>query len=87
MRDELIVADYAATREALDAIVERLMASEGYQGMFDELPRTRCTPTPRRWRASSRACAREFGGMAGYVRAIGVDDADVERLRARMVER
>src|SRR5215468_10518704 len=35
VRDELIVADYAATREALDAIVDRLMASDGYQGMFE----------------------------------------------------
>src|SRR5215468_4379000 len=35
VREEVIVADYAATREALDAIVDRLMASDGYQGMFE----------------------------------------------------
>ena len=29
----------------------------------------------------------EFGGMSDYAREIGVDPADVERLRARMVER
>jgi hypothetical protein len=30
---------------------------------------------------------KEFGGMADYVRDIGVDRADIEHLRARMVER
>ena len=36
--DEVIVADYAATREGLDAVVERLMQSEGYREMFAALP-------------------------------------------------
>ena len=38
VRDEIVVADYAASRDALDAIVERLMESEGYREMFEALP-------------------------------------------------
>ena len=36
--DEVIVADYAATRENLDAIVDRLNALEGYRTMLAALP-------------------------------------------------
>ncbi|TMA34504.1 MAG: tyrosine-protein phosphatase [Deltaproteobacteria bacterium] len=87
VRDEVIVADYAATREALDAIVERLMSSEGYQGMFEELPPDTLHANPETMEAFLARVRAEFGGMADYAREIGVDGADVERLRARMVAR
>jgi protein tyrosine/serine phosphatase len=87
VREEIIVADYAATREALDAIVKRLMASEGYRGMFDELPRDTLHADPETMEGFLARLRAEFGGVAGYARAIGIDDTDVERLRARMVER
>jgi len=87
VRDELIVADYAATREALDAIVDRLMASQGYQGMFDELPPDTLHANPETMEAFLARVRAEFGGMTDYARDIGVDPADVERLRTRMIER
>jgi len=87
VREELIVADYAATRDALDKIVERLMASEGYQGMFDELPPDTLHADPETMEGFLARVRSEFGSMTGYTREIGVDPADVERLRARMVER
>jgi protein tyrosine/serine phosphatase len=87
VREEIIVADYAATRDALDAIVKRLMSSEGYQGMFDELPPDTLHADPETMEGFLARVRAEFGGMAGYAREIGIDDADVARLRARMVER
>jgi len=87
VRDEVIVADYAATREALDAIVERLMSSEGYQGMFEELPPDTLHANPETMEAFLARVRAEFGGMVDYAREIGVDGSDVERLRARMVAR
>jgi protein-tyrosine phosphatase len=87
VRDEVIVADYAATREALDQIVERLMASEGYQGMFDELPPDTLHADPETMEGFLARVKSELGGMAEYARAIGIADGDVERLRARMVAR
>jgi protein-tyrosine phosphatase len=86
VREEIIVADYAATREALDAIVKRLMSSEGYRGMFEELPRDTLHANPETMEAFLARVRAEFGSMAGYAREIGVADADVARLRARMVE-
>jgi protein-tyrosine phosphatase len=87
VREELIVADYAATREALDQIVERLMASEGYQGMFDELPPDTLHADPETMEGFLARVRDAFGSMADYAREIGIDPGDVERLRARMVER
>jgi protein-tyrosine phosphatase len=87
VREEVIVADYAATREALDAIVDRLMASDGYQGMFENLPPDTLHAEPATMEGFLARVRREFGGMVDYAREIGVDPADVERLRARMVER
>jgi protein tyrosine/serine phosphatase len=87
VRDDVIVADYAATREALDQIVERLMASEGYQGMFDELPPDTLHADPETMEGFLARVRSELGGMTEYARAIGVGADDVERLRARMVAR
>jgi protein-tyrosine phosphatase len=86
VREEMIVADYAATRESLDAIVDRLMASEGYQGMFDELPPDTLHANPETMEGFLARVRSAFGGMADYARAIGIPAADIERLRARMVE-
>ena len=87
VREEVIVADYAATREALDAIVERLLASDGYQGMFENLPPDTLHAEPATMEGFLARVRSEFGGMSDYAHEIGVDPADVERLRARMVER
>lgn len=87
VREEVIVADYAATRESLDAIVERLLASDGYQGMFENLPPDTLHAEPATMEGFLTRVRSEFGGMTDYAREIGVDPADVEHLRARMVER
>src|SRR5262245_38436334 len=87
VREEVIVADYAATRDSLDAIVARLMASDGYQGMFDNLPPDTLHAEPATMEGFLARVRTEFGGMAEYAREIGVAREDIERLRARMVER
>src|SRR5262249_40502205 len=57
--DEVIVADYAATRESLDAIVGRLNPLEGYRTMLAALPPHRPPPGPssRAWNASAPGSA------------------------------
>ena len=87
VRDEIIVADYAATRESLDAIVERLMASDGYRGMFEELPPDTLHADPETMESLLERVRERFGSMLGYARGIGISDADVARLRALLVER
>jgi hypothetical protein len=86
VRDEVIVADYAATREALDAIVLRLLSSEGYRGILEALPRDTMHADPETMETFLARVRREFGSMSGFAREAGVADADVARLRERLVD-
>ncbi len=86
VEDEIVVADYAATRDHLDAIVARLTASRGYEGVFAALPPETLHAEPRTMLELLAGLRERWGGARGYARAIGVDDASVERLRARLLE-
>jgi protein-tyrosine phosphatase len=84
--DEVIVADYAATQENLDAIVERLMASEGYQTMLANLPAETLHANPETMLGFLARLRAAHGDVAGYARDAGVDDEAIARLRTRMLE-
>jgi protein-tyrosine phosphatase len=83
---EEIVADYVLTGERLEQIVGRLMPREAYgpalakQKLADQLPRAESI------RAILAAVDEGWGGAAGWLRAQGWSDADVERLRRRLTE-
>ena len=87
VRDEVIVADYAATRENLDAIIDRLMAAEGYQTMLAALPPDTLHAEAETMVAFLARIRERYGSMRGYARVAGVADAVVERLAERLLER
>jgi protein-tyrosine phosphatase len=84
--DELIVADYAATRDALDGIVERLMSSHGYQDVLATLPPDTLHAEPATMVSLLAKIRDRHGSMRAYVDAIGVCEADVARLEERLLE-
>jgi len=84
--DEIIVADYAATKQNLDAIVARLMASEGYQSWLPNLPPDTLHAEPQTMISLLERVREKYGSMCGYVREIGVPDDAVERLERRLLE-
>jgi protein-tyrosine phosphatase len=86
VRDEIIVADYAATSENLDAIVERLLASEGYREMFAALPPDTLHARPETMIRLLERIEGKYGSMRGYARAIGVSERSLARLEERMLE-
>ncbi len=86
VRDELIVADYAATREGLEAVIERLMQSEGYREMFAALPPDTLHAEPETMIALLEQVRQEHGSMRGYLQQAGVGDGVVEGLAARLLE-
>ncbi|MEM7413138.1 MAG: tyrosine-protein phosphatase [Myxococcota bacterium] len=86
VRDEVIVVDYAATRDSLDAIVERLMSSEGYKDMWKELPPDTLHAEPETMRSFLEQIRAKYGSAADYVADIGVAPDDIARLRERVVE-
>jgi protein-tyrosine phosphatase len=86
VRDEIIVADYAASRENLDAVIERLMSAEGYQEMLESLPPDTLHAEPATMIALLERVRERYGSMQGYAEAIGVTPATLSRLRDALLE-
>jgi protein-tyrosine phosphatase len=86
VRDEVIVADYAATRDNLDAIVERLLANQGYEKMLAALPPDTMHAEPETMIVFLDQVRARYGSMRGYALAAGVSEATIERLSARLLE-
>jgi protein-tyrosine phosphatase len=86
VRDEVIVADYAATQQNLDAIIERLMSSEGYQEMLSALPEDTLHAEPQTMISLLERVRERYGSMRQYVLSIGVSEGDVARIEERLLE-
>jgi protein-tyrosine phosphatase len=84
--DGVIVADYAATQENLDAIVDRLLSLEGYRTMLDHLPPDTLHAEPETMVQFLARLRARHGSMDAYAAGAGVPPATVERLRARLLE-
>ncbi|MEO8603308.1 MAG: tyrosine-protein phosphatase [bacterium] len=84
--DEVIVADYAATKENLDAIIERLLATEGYKDMFKHLPPDTMHAEPETMLGFLARLRERYGAFDAYAREAGVSDEAIGRLRARLIE-
>jgi protein-tyrosine phosphatase len=83
--DEVIVADYVATRENLDAIVDRLNALEGYRAMLAALPPDTMHANPETMMEFLERLRAAHGSFANYAGAAGVPPDAVERLRSRLL--
>lgn len=84
--DEIIVADYAATQESLEAIVDRLMSLEGYRTMLSALPPDTLHANPETMATLLERLRGRWGSVEDYAQAAGVDADSIARLRARLVE-
>ena len=84
--DEIVVADYAASQEQLDAIVERLMSTQGYQSMLSALPADTLHAEPETMIHLLERVREKYGSMHDYARAIGVGEAQLASLRERLLE-
>ncbi len=84
--DRFIVADYAASGEALDAIVARLEESAGYRDMFAALPRDTLHAEPTTMSGFLARLREEYGSLREYAEAIGVPDVALQRLRKRLLD-
>jgi len=84
--DEIIVADYAASRENLDAIIERLLSSKGYRGMLEALPPDTMHADPETMISFLARLTAQYGSMRAYAVDAGVPEEQIEKLRARLLE-
>src|SRR5262245_52800648 len=84
--DDIVVADYVATRENLDAIVERLNSLEGYRTMLSALPPDTMHADPETIVEFLARLRAQHGTVEEYARAAGVPASALEALRARLLE-
>lgn len=86
VRDEIIVADYAASQEQLDAVIERLLSAEGYQEMLQALPEDTMHANPETMVRLLEQLRERYESMEGYAAAIGVPESALQALRKRLLE-
>jgi len=86
VEDEVIVADYATSRENLDAIVERLKSMRGYRRMLDALPPDTLHAEPETMRELLDRVRTRYGSMRAYALAAGVPEETLRRLADRLLE-
>ena len=86
VRDEVIVADYALTQENLDAIVDRLMSTPGYQVMLAALPPDTLHANPETMSILLQRLRDKYGSVRAYAEVAGVTAEAIERLHARLLE-
>lgn len=83
--EPVIVADYAATQENLDAIIERLMSTKGYHTMLSALPPDTLHAEPETMLTFLERMRDTYGSMAAYAHSAGVSEESIDRLRARLL--
>ena len=84
-RDE-IVADYEATGERIELILDRLRSSPTYARDIDNVPAHEHDPRPDIMRRFLDRLDSDYGGPLGWLGEHGFDRVDAERLRKKLVE-
>jgi len=84
-RDE-VVADYVATGERIERILDRLRASPTYAADMDNIPAHEHDPRPEIMERFLARLDEDYGGAVGWLTSHGFTSSDVERLRAKLLE-
>lgn len=84
---EEIVADYARTRDDLDALLLQLRTLPAYKERLAALPEESLTAEPRTMELFLARLEEEHGGARGYLTRHGVDGTILGRLQTVLLER
>ncbi len=80
-----IIADYAASTERIEEIVNRLKQSPTYAENLRGRPLSSHHTLPETMQGVLDYLDREHGGVLPYLRSIGWTDADTDRLRTKLL--
>jgi protein tyrosine/serine phosphatase len=83
---DVIVADYAATQERMDAILARLLPAAAYQHLAEDIPAFMLDARPGNMRRFLGALDQTWGGAAGFFEANGVSRNTLDEWRSLFVE-
>jgi protein-tyrosine phosphatase len=86
VREDLIVADYAATQENLDAIVDRLLSTAGYQTMLSALPPDTMHAEPDTMIEMLARLRERYGSLRDYALDAGVPASSLAQLADCLLE-
>lgn len=81
---ELIVADYLASRERIERILERLLSSPTYRAELEGQHADALAPVPGTMERFFELVDQHFGGSAAWLAANGLEPGDLKRLRRRL---
>jgi protein-tyrosine phosphatase len=84
VRPEAIVADYAATGDRIDAIIERLRRSKTYAEDINSRPVRAHLPRPETMRAFLEQLDVRYGGLPRWLAGHDFADDELSRLRAKL---
>jgi protein tyrosine/serine phosphatase len=81
---DAIVADYVATGQRIEAILQRLVSSPTYRAELEGHDPRRHTPLAETMERFLELVDEQYGGSAAWLRAQGLEEDDLERLRLRL---
>lgn len=87
VRPEAVVADYAATGEKMDAVLERLRNSPTYADDIDRKPARSHDPRPETMAAFLEQMDSRHGGVTRWLADHGLSGDDLRLLRAKLRDR
>jgi protein-tyrosine phosphatase len=86
VRPEAVVADYAATGERMDAVLDRLRRSPTYASDVNSKPASSLLPRPETMAAFLAQMGSRNGGVTGWLTGHGFSDDDLGLLCSRLRE-
>jgi len=81
---EAVVADYAASSDRVEGVVNRLMTSRTYVDNLRDRPLSSHLSRPDSMRALLDHVEQSYGGVAELLSRIGWTDEDSDRIRAKL---
>jgi protein-tyrosine phosphatase len=85
VRRDAVVADYAATAERMDKVLDRLRSSATYAADIDKAPADDHTPRPETMAAFLDEVGSRYGGVLRWLSSRGFGPSDVASLRAKIL--
>jgi protein tyrosine/serine phosphatase len=82
---DVVVADYAATDEKIEAILRRLVRSQTYQSDLKGSAVDRHRPRPETMKAFLAQVQARYGGVTQWLADHGFGAEDLQRLRAKLL--
>jgi protein-tyrosine phosphatase len=84
VRPEAVIADYTATGDRAEAILDRIRRSQTYNWDVDRLPPERYRPRPETMAAFLEQLTASYGGVCGWLTGNGLRPDELDLLRAKL---